>query len=101
GNAGAGMDAARVLVGREEERQHARDGNPGIRDADERFGGGGEVAGNDDGGGGALFGGGEVGFLFGEGEVTGTGEVGGGEAGQFDGAVAADFGAELFGDLRN
>ena len=46
-----------------------------------------------------MLGGGKIGFLFSEREVTRPGAVGGCKAGQFRRAVAKDFPPELFGDL--
>ena len=95
------MNAGRVLVRREKDRQQLGHGHPRIRHADEDFLRRSKLAGHEDGGGLALFGGGEVGFFFGEGEVAGSGVVGRREAGQFNRAVAEDFAPELFRNLRN
>ena len=100
-DARAGVDAKRGFVRRKERGQDAGDGDAGIGHADENLGRRGERAGDEDGGGGAGFGGDEVRFLVGEGEVARTREVGGGETCQRGRGVADDFAPELFGNLCN
>ena len=60
-----------------------------------------ETLNDEDGGGLALFGGGEVGFILGEGEFAGARVLGWSQAGDLDGAVADDFGVESLGDLSS
>jgi hypothetical protein len=48
-----------------------------------------------------LLGGGEVGGILGEGQLTGPRAVGRREAGELDRAVAGDFPVELFGNLSS
>ena len=93
------MDAARVFLGREEERQHARQRHPGVRHTNEHLAGGGRWLGHEDRGGLALFGSGEVSGVLSEREFAGSRAVGGRKASKLDRAVAHDFALDFFGNL--
>ena len=95
------MNAGRLLIRREKERQHAGHGHPGVPHANEDFLRRRERLRNEDGGGLALFGGGEVGFLLGKSQVAGPGAIGGGEAREPGRTVTDDFALELFRNLSS
>jgi len=93
------MDAARVFFRWEENGQGASQGNPGIRDADQDFGGRDKRLGNEDGRSLAFFGEGKIAGIFREGEFAGTRVVGRGEAGYANGTITNQLAIELLGNL--
>ncbi len=95
----ARMNAGRLLVRREKERQDPGHGHARVSHADEDFLRRRKRFRYEDGGGPALFGSGEVGFLLSESEVAGPGTVGGRKTGELDRTVAEDFAPELFSNL--
>ena len=95
------MNADRRLFRRKKKRQHPGHGHPRITHADENFFRGRECFRHKNGRGLAFFGGGEMGFLFGKGQIAGTGAIGGREAGELDRAVAEDFTPKLFCNLSS
>src|SRR5262245_50181181 len=93
------MDTARMLLGREKNRQHTGKGHTRIGHEDKHLVGGSKWLRDDNSGGLALVGRGEPGGVFGEGEFAGASVLGGRKAGEFDRTVADDFTFEFLGYL--
>ena len=93
------MDAGRESRFREEQRQHLREGHPGVRHADQGLGIRRKIFGHQDGRGRALLRPGEVGFVLGKGQVSGLGRIRRGKSCERQVRIPDDGGPDSFGDL--
>ena len=95
------MDALRVFLRWEKERQHSGDGYARIWHANEDFLRRRESPGHEDGGSRALFSDRKVRFFLGESQVADSSAVGRRQAGKLDRTISENLAPELLGNLSS